>query len=114
MKQRVLVMNGSRLLESDTNGKWVVQKVEPAGVLKPGIYNIFNARSPESEGKYRGTIIHTDKSHVFQEVKKGMFIKHSAGAFEKTPAIGSNLSVEYSAGRARVDNSQSQARSRSR
>ena len=114
MKQRVLVMNGSRLLESDTNGKWVVQKVEPAGVLKPGIYNIFNARSPESEGKYQGTIIHTDKSHVFQEVKKGMFVKHSASAFDKTPPIGSRLSVEYSAGMARVENNQAQSKSRSR
>lgn len=114
MKQRVLVMNGSRLLENDTNGKWVVQKVEPAGVLKPGIYNIFNAKSPESEGKYQGAIIHADKSHVFQEVKKGMFVKHAVGAFEKIPPIGSSLSVEYNAGRANVENNQAQARSRSR
>lgn len=36
-KERVLVMNGSRLLEQEVGAKWAVKEVKPAEGLKPGI-----------------------------------------------------------------------------
>ena len=38
--QRLLVMNGQRLLQSEQGGQWNTDKVEKAGTIKPGIYNI--------------------------------------------------------------------------
>ena len=40
MKQRLLVMNGQRIVQTDQCRAWANQKVDKAGALKPGIsYN---------------------------------------------------------------------------
>ena len=40
MKRRVLVMNGSRIVQSDSGEGWNSEKDEKAYNLKAGIYNI--------------------------------------------------------------------------
>ena len=39
MKQRLLVMNGQKILQHEQEGRWQNDKVEKAGLVKPGIYN---------------------------------------------------------------------------
>jgi hypothetical protein len=115
VKQRVLVMNGSRLVEADVNGTWKVQKVEPAGNLKAGIYNIFNAKPADTSKSHSGVILHADKKEgVFQEVAKGQFVSHSATSFEKLPKPGERLTISYQAGIAQTAEAAAQKRGRSR
>lgn len=85
--QRVLVMNGRRLLETaGDDAKWKVEKTEvaPSG-MKPGIYNIGNAKSAGKDQVSEGMVIHADSNAVYQQVGKGKFVKHEAAAFEKVP-----------------------------
>ena len=42
MKERLLVMNGQRIVQAEKDGAWTNQKVDKAGALKPG------ARAPDS------------------------------------------------------------------
>ena len=35
MKQRLLVMNGQRIVQAEQEGAWANQKVDKAGALKP-------------------------------------------------------------------------------
>ena len=44
MKQRLLVMNGQKIVQSEQAGAWINQKVDKAGALNPGIYNLYMAQ----------------------------------------------------------------------
>lgn len=94
MKQRLLVMNGQRLVQSESEGEWVTDKVEKAGAVKPGIYNIYLSSQADKNKIHDGVILHADKDYVYQQVGKG-FIKHNAVDFKKQPEVGNNLSIKY-------------------
>jgi len=101
MKQRLLVMNGQRLVQFEQGGKWDTVKVEKAGAVKPGIYDIHLSSQAEKAKAYDGPILHADKDYVYQQVRKS-YIKHDRTAFDKVPDIGSNSSVKYDNGKALV------------
>jgi cell filamentation protein len=101
MKQRLLVMNGQRLVQSELAGQWATDKVEKAGTMKPGIYNIHLATQADKSQSHDGVIVHTDKDHVYQQVGK-LFVKHDKADFYKVPEIGSNASIAYDGGKAQV------------
>lgn len=94
MKQRVLVMNGQRLVQNENAGQWETDKVDKAGVIKPGIYNIHLATDADQAKAYEGVIIHADKTAVYQQVGKA-FIRHNRTLFDKVPVIGSISRLEY-------------------
>ncbi|MEG1055351.1 MAG: KfrB domain-containing protein, partial [Janthinobacterium sp.] len=98
MKQRVLVMNGQRLLQNEQGGQWATSKVDKAGAIKPGIYDIYLAGPADKAKTYAGVIVHADGASVYQQVGKS-FIKHSRTDFDKVPEIGSNSSVKYDNGK---------------
>ena len=50
MKNRLLVMNGQRIFQIEEGGMWRNEKVDKAGLLKPGIYNLYLAGSAERFG----------------------------------------------------------------
>lgn len=95
MKQRLLIMNGQRIVQSEKGGEWANQKVEKAGALKPGIYNLYMAREPEKTQAHAGTIVHVDNSHVYQQIGRN-FVMHARSDFDKVPEIGSAKSISYS------------------
>ena len=101
MKQRLLVMNGQRLVQSESGGQWNTDKVEKAGAVKPGIYNIYLSTEADKTKGYDGPLIFADKACVYQQVGKS-FIKHALSAFDKVPDIGSNSHVKYENGKAVV------------
>jgi len=101
MKQRLLVMNGQRLVQSEQGGQWQTEKVEKAGNVKPGIYNIHLATAPDKSKRYDGPIVYIDRSSVYQQVGKN-FIKHSPSDFSKVPEVGVNSNVRYVNGKAQV------------
>jgi hypothetical protein len=101
MKQRLLVMNGQRLVQTEHGGQWQTEKVEKAGAVKPGIYDIHRAAAADKNKQYDGAIIYVDKSSVFQQIGKSL-IKHDRGDFDKVPEIGANSNVKYDDGKALV------------
>ncbi len=102
MKQRLLVMNGQRIVQSEQGGAWTNQKVDKAGELKPGIYNLYMAQQADKPQRQEGVIVHADSSSVFQQVGK-QFVMHSRSDFDKVPDIGSAKSISYDAqGKANV------------
>jgi hypothetical protein len=94
MKQRLLVMNGQKILQHEQEGRWLNDKVEKAGLLKPGIYNLYLASQADKTRIHDGVILHADKDNVFQQVGKSV-VKHDPADFGTTPAVGSNCSITY-------------------
>ncbi len=101
MKQRVLVMNGQRLVQNENSGQWETDKVDKAGAIKPGIYNIHLATDADQAKAYEGVIIHADKASVYQQVGKA-FVRHDRTLFDKVPVIGSISRLEYEGNKAIV------------
>lgn len=96
MKQRLLVMNGQRIVQVEQQGAWTNQKVDKAGELKPGIYNLFMAKNADKNQQHAGVIVHTDNSNVYQQIGKN-FVMHSRSDFDKVPDVGSAKSITYDA-----------------
>lgn len=109
MNQRVLVMNGQRLLQSESDGKWVTNKVDKAGLLKPGIYRLDAAQPADKTRSHLGVIVHVDRQSVFQQSGQSL-VRHDADAFEQTPAHGAAARIEYGQGRATCEQDGQQAR----
>lgn len=104
MKHRVLVMNGQRIVQNEqAPGTWHTEHVDKAGLLKPGIYNIYAATAADKAKAHEGAIVHADKEAVYQQIGK-QFVKHERANFDKVPEIGSAKSITYdqSSGRAQV------------
>ncbi len=104
MKQRLLVMNGQRLVQSEKTGDWNTDKVEKAGAVKPGIYNIYLSSQADKSKAHDGPVIYSDKEHVYQQVGKS-FVKHDRTDFDKLPEIGQNSTIKYDKGKAIVASS---------
>jgi hypothetical protein len=94
MKQRLLVMNGQRVLQSEQGGKWQTIKVEKAGAAKPGIYDIHLSALADKAVAHDGPILYADKDYVYQRVGNN-YIKHDLASFDRVPDLGSHASVKY-------------------
>lgn len=103
MKQRLLVMNGSRIVQAEDGGAWQNKHVDKAGTLKPGIYNIFNASAADTKATYDGVIVHTDKDSVYQQTDKKEFVMHKTDNFDIVPKVGESKSIAYNqSGKAQI------------
>ena len=96
MKQRLLVMNGQRIVQAEQAGAWINQKVDKAGALNPGIYNLYMAQVADKKQTHAGVIVHADNNQVYQKVGKS-FVMHARTDFDKVPEIGSAKSISYNA-----------------
>lgn len=94
MKQRLLVMNGQKLVQTEQAGQWATVKVEKAGAIKPGIYNIHLSMPADKSKNHDGLVVHADKDHVYQQVAKS-FIRHDLENFVKAPETGTAASIRY-------------------
>lgn len=95
MKERMLVMNGSRLIQTDSAGEWVTQKVEKANGVKPGVYNLYSAQIADKSKNYTGYIIHSDTTLVYQQVGKTIITHKTSDFGKKTPEVGKIISIDY-------------------
>ena len=102
IKQRILVMNGQRLVQAEEGGQWVTQKVVgKAGNLKPGIYSAYLAKDAEQALQHSGVVFHSDDKYVYMLEEQGV-TRHPMDAFVARPEIGLPVSITYEEGRARV------------
>lgn len=103
-KQRLVVSNNSKTVETEVDGKWSIQKVESPNGLKAGVYNLHQAHdvARSSQQQIEGTILHADKAKVYQAVGKDLIVAYQRNDFAKEPPIGEHVTVNYSNGRAAV------------
>ncbi|MEO7560214.1 MAG: KfrB domain-containing protein [Nitrosospira sp.] len=94
MKQRILVMNGQRLVQTEQGEEWNTGKVEKAGNLKAGIYNLYRAIDADKKQEYVGMILHTDNAYVYQQ-KGREVLRHDRQDFTVVPDYGSLKSIAY-------------------
>jgi len=96
MKQRLLVMNGQKLIQTEENNKWQTKKIEKANGVRPGIYNIYNASEADSENDNIGEVIHFDKKNKLLYQKNGnQFIRHDSDNIGQIPTMGSFVNIRY-------------------
>lgn len=102
-KQRVLVMNGQRVLQNEEAGKWKNYNVDKAGSIKPGVYQLYLSKKPDKSSTYNGPILHTDEQSVYQQVGKQIF-RHERQNFDKLPKAGTERRISYDllSGKAKV------------
>lgn len=113
MKNRLLVMNGQCILQTEQDGAWTNQTVEKAAI-KPGIYNLYAAKEADKSQRHDGLIVHTDSATVYQQVGK-QIIAHARNDFDIVPKTGSERSIVYdAAGSATLSTEVRLTRSRSR
>lgn len=94
MTQRLLVLNGFRLLQSKHAGEWVVDKVDKAGAIKPGIYNIYLATPADKTKAHDGIMLYADKQFVYQQTGQN-FVWHDQTSFRELPEIGASCKIRY-------------------
>lgn len=103
-KQRLVVSNDSKTVETEVDGKWEIGRVESPNGLAKGVYNLYQAHDVARDTKQQieGTILHADKSRVYQSVGQNVIVAYDRNAFAKEPPIGQHVKVDYSYGRAAV------------
>ncbi len=94
VKQRLLVMNGQRLLQTAQAGSWATSKVDRAGTLKPGIYDLHLSKIADKSKGYDGPMLFADSASVYQKAGKDI-VKHDRASFAKLPEPGADFSVRY-------------------
>ncbi len=97
-KQRMIVMNGQKILQTQNNNEWetigTIKKVEEG--IKPGLYNIYLAKTPVEKNRYEGQIIYIDKDNAvfYQQVNKD-FIVHQLNTVDGKPVAGQDVAITY-------------------
>lgn len=94
MKQRILVLNGQRLIEQLENDEWKTIKVAKAEELTGGVYNIFTARDGDTKQNHQGVLVHATKEELFLQCNFG-FLKFDLPNDIKLPAIGSHIKLSF-------------------
>ncbi len=97
-KERILVMNGQRIVQQESGGQWITQKVGKARELKPGIYSAYLAKDADKALQHTGVVFHTDDKYVYQQEQKGI-MRHPLAAFGAVPEYGRPVCITYEAGR---------------
>ncbi|VTU46101.1 hypothetical protein SRS16P2_00484 (plasmid) [Variovorax sp. SRS16] len=87
-------MNGQRILQALKGTTWAVEKVSRAQNVKPGFYNLHEAKAASKAEAHEGTIIHSDEAKVYQSVGRAV-VFHARADFSKLPEIGANLVISY-------------------
>jgi len=94
----MIVMNGQKILQTQNNNEWetigTIKKVDEG--IKPGVYNIYLAKTPVDKNQYEGQIIHIDKDNAvfYQQVNKD-YIVHQLSAVDGKPVAGKDVAITY-------------------
>ena len=102
IKQRLVVMNGQKIVETaQIDSDWKVDKIEKAGALKPGFYNLHTAKQADKNESHDGIVIHVNGDNVFQKTTSGL-VKHNTQDIDKVPGSGIRAVIAYVEGLAQV------------
>lgn len=87
-------MNGQRLFQTELEGQWNNVRVEKAGSLKAGIYNLYRAENALKNKETIGVILHTDNDYVYQQQGRDV-LRHNRQDFAIVPEYGTIKSISY-------------------
>ena len=92
MKQRLVVMNGQRViqtvaLENETFDSASNEVLGKANGIKPGVYNLYLAQPPKSGIEHSGMVIHKDKNVIYQKTKAGI-VAYELSLFDQIHSSG--------------------------
>ncbi|MEP6604613.1 MAG: KfrB domain-containing protein [Nitrosospira sp.] len=94
MKQRIVVMNGQRLVQTEQEGQWKTIHVEKARSIKAGIYNLYRAENAFKNKESIGMILHTNNDYVYQQQGRDV-LRHDRKDFTVVPEHGIIKSISY-------------------
>ena len=104
-KQRMIVMNGQKILQVQVNDVWettgTIKKAEEG--IKPGIYNIYLAKTPSDKNQYEGKVLYIDRENAvfYQQIKKE-YILHQLNAMDGKPVAGKDVLIKYDGEKAKL------------
>lgn len=103
-EEKLVVSNGSkRIVRNSGDNNWIASRVDSAGRLSPGVYELHKAMPARVEDTtYSGTILHVDERHVYQQTT-GSITRHERAAFATLPEIGRRIRVAYESGQANIE-----------
>lgn len=93
---RVVVMGGLRIVQAKEGDVWNDLKMDKAGELKAGIYNLGGAKLPTPDTSTIGYIIHVTTGSAYQQdAASKQFIKHDIAAFDTPPKPKQCYQINY-------------------
>jgi hypothetical protein len=105
----LVVANGKRVLDKVVDGAWTSRSAGLSKNLPEGSYDLTAAERPAksaSSKSFEGTILHTDKKHVYQlqdnQREKASIVRHDLALFKSAPEIGATTKVDYIRGAGHV------------
>lgn len=94
MQKRVVVLNGHKVLQAEQDGAWTNERVEKAGALRPGLYELFLAQQSDRSTPTSGALVIVDDGVLYQSTGTGV-VAHTWSDFDVPPAIGMHGTVNY-------------------
>jgi hypothetical protein len=94
MKQRLIVMNGYRIFQNQYAGDWKTEKVDKAGDIKPGIYNLYLATPAEKNKAHKGVVLYVDKEFIYQIAGKTC-VRHHRVDLSMVPKDRTHTTIRY-------------------
>ena len=96
MKKRVVVVNGQKVLQAEDGATWTNERVEKAGLLRPGLYELFAAAPSDRSTSTAGVLLVVDGGVLYQVTNTGL-VAHNCNDFDALPAVGAHGTVTYNA-----------------
>ena len=109
MKQRLIVMNGYRILQSQHAREWKTDRVDKAREIKPGIYNLYLSVPSDKTKVHKGVVLHIEEELIIQQSGKAC-VRHDRVALRMLPEDGIPTTICYENERALVISSHTRAR----
>lgn len=96
MRKRVVVLNGQKVLQAEEGATWTNERVEKAGLLRPGLYELFTAQQSDRSTYTAGALLIMDSGMLYQVTDTGL-VAHNCNDFDVLPAVGAHGTVTYNA-----------------
>jgi len=106
MKERIIVLNGTVILQFEQDYEWKNKKVFKAGNIKPGLYDLYLAKEPNKNSILKGKILFRDKEFTYQTTDLGL-IKYKNSSLTFKVELYVTYSLQYTTGKVSIADSKS-------
>lgn len=95
-RRRLVVLNGHKVLQANDGDDWNNVRVEKAGGLRPGLYNLTGAQIADKTASHAGALLTAVDGLLYQATAAGV-IAHALADFDQPPPAGGSGTITYSA-----------------
>jgi hypothetical protein len=96
MRKRVVALNGYKVLQAEQGAAWTNERVEKAGAVRPGVYELFAAVSSDRSTPAQGPLVIVEDGLLYQSTAAGL-VAHACADFASVPSPGATGTVAYDA-----------------